>query len=492
MLSGSEASIGVDASNIAGGFLRNPFSAGWLTNPTLSFYPYAFSIDALGNSIFALRLPSAFIGALTIPLIYLIGQRLWSRPVGLTAALLLLGNHAHLHYSRLGITNIWDPALALLAIGLILNAWHRPSRHGWLLAGLAIGLNAYFFTSLHLFPLILLPLGLILLIKQAQFTPQRHHILAALLLAFIVASPQISYFRQNPEIFMARIEQISPLYNPQLAATVDWPNQFTQSLFAFNHSLDTDTNYLASRPFLSIWPAIFFIFGLAWSLYHGRRLRHLTLFIWILIPIIFGAALIENPPASRRLLIALPAVTLITALGLVTAATQLQTLLARYLHAANINLETDIPYARHLFLATLLITTGLISLLDIQYYLQIYPQENRFGDRNTEIAYELSRFLQEQDPSHPVYFYGAPHMYTSFPTFAYLAPQFRPNVNFFDITTPYELPPNAPQPPFTLVFVPERAYELTEIQTNYSQGTITRPPGRLTNPLFITYQVTAP
>jgi 4-amino-4-deoxy-L-arabinose transferase-like glycosyltransferase len=130
ILNGIEASIGLDALNIAAGTFRNPFATGWLTNPTLPTFLLALPIKILGPSTLAIRLWSPLIGALTVTAVFLIGQKLFDRTVGLIAAILLAGSHFHLHYSRMGMTNIWDPLFTLLALGSIALAWEAGCQPG--------------------------------------------------------------------------------------------------------------------------------------------------------------------------------------------------------------------------------------------------------------------------------------------------------------------------------------------------------------------------
>src|SRR5262245_42333986 len=54
----------------------------------------------LGDSVAMLRLPSALMGAGTIPLVYLIGQRLFTPRAGLIAALLVAVSPLHLNHSQ--------------------------------------------------------------------------------------------------------------------------------------------------------------------------------------------------------------------------------------------------------------------------------------------------------------------------------------------------------------------------------------------------------
>ncbi|MEM7336321.1 MAG: methyltransferase domain-containing protein, partial [Chloroflexota bacterium] len=108
MLNGIETSLGLDALNVIRGSLSNPFGVGWLTNPTLPSFISAIPIRIFGPTTFSLRILSPFIGALTVTAVFIIAKKLWNETVALVAAILLTGSHFHIHYSRLGMTNVWD------------------------------------------------------------------------------------------------------------------------------------------------------------------------------------------------------------------------------------------------------------------------------------------------------------------------------------------------------------------------------------------------
>ena len=59
-----------------------------VVHPPLYYLLLSFLIRLIGNSEFALRILSAWISLLGIPLLYQLGRRGWDRRVGLAAALL--------------------------------------------------------------------------------------------------------------------------------------------------------------------------------------------------------------------------------------------------------------------------------------------------------------------------------------------------------------------------------------------------------------------
>ncbi|MCA9947188.1 MAG: methyltransferase domain-containing protein, partial [Anaerolineales bacterium] len=260
MLNGIEASLGLNSLQIVQGQLRNPFATGWLTNPILPLYLMAIPIRILGPTVLAARLLSPFVGAATVAATYLIGKRLFGNFTGLLAAILLLGAHFHLHYSRLGMTNIWDGLLALLALGLIAIAWQRPSsapqqRMLWLWAGAFVGLNIYTFTSARVLPLILAVwLLLSLLLDRKTMRQQARHLLAAGGMALLVALPLLLFYNAFPEIWLERANILGILPGQTnwltdemarsgLSQTAVLWQQFWQSALAFNGIADNSPAY---------------------------------------------------------------------------------------------------------------------------------------------------------------------------------------------------------------------------------------------------------
>jgi SAM-dependent methyltransferase/4-amino-4-deoxy-L-arabinose transferase-like glycosyltransferase len=488
VLSGIEASLGLNAVEILQGQIRNPFGTAWLTNPTLPLYLTAVPISFFGQTVVAVRFLSPLVGGLTVALTYVLGERLYGRVVGLGAAILLLGSHLHLHYSHLGLTNIWSPLLVLLALGLTAVAWECPAnaprqRLLWLAAGLAIGFNAYEFTTARLLPLILLALLLwALLLDRKTLRAQAGHWLAALVLALIIALPAILFYRQYPAIFMERVNVLGIVQTewlPQQAISTGqsqfalfW-QQFRLAALAFNGGEDLSPVYKPHVPLLGFGTAVLFLLGLLISLFRLRQLKFAMLPIWFLATVLFAGALLLDPPQSHRLLIALPAIALLAALAL-----------AEIIHLITPTFSSAPPLLRSS--APLLLIVLLLALSEIFFYYGRYPTTNEFADANTEAAHEISQYLNSLEGDWTAYFYGPPVMYTDFPTFPYLLTDFHKGVNFFDVAEP--LPTvSTPAPNQVFVFLPERFGDLTAVQQQYPGGVVESVDGRYRSPLFLTY-----
>ncbi len=327
IMNGTEANIGLDVLAVNRGLISSPFATGWISNPTLPTFLLALPVGLLGPSLLALRIMSALAGAGTVLAVALLGRRLYGAKVGLAAAAFLSGWHLHLHYSRLGVTNIWDPLVVLLALGLLALAWEENRRSLWLAAGAALGLGAYFYTSSHLLPMMLPGLLVIwLLANRRELWARRHGLLAAAALGLLIALPQYLYYRATPAVFMERVNQYGVLQSGwlmnQAAATGQTPlavlgGQIWRGLLSFNAGLDSSNLYGVTIPLVrSLWAA-FYLLGIGLALFRLRQVKYQVLLVWLGVTLIFAAALMESPPASHRILIASPVVVLLTALALV-------------------------------------------------------------------------------------------------------------------------------------------------------------------------------
>ena len=503
ILNGVEASIGLDVRHVAEGTAQNPFATGWLTNPTLLYFLLAWPLRWLGASTLSIRLLSPLAGALAVAATYLIGGRLWEREVGLIAAVFLAGSHLHLHYSRLGMTNIWDPLLALLALGLLAIAWREDEtgngRLPWLLAGVAVGLNAYVFTGSHLLPLMLAAIFILaLLFERARLRQQGRHILAALAIALVVILPQWLHYNQNPTVFMDRANVLGIFdgqtgWLSQEAARTGstraeiFRDQLTRSLLSFNYSLDKSGAYRPERPLLGLGASVLFVMGLAFAAARPRRFSYRLLLVWVLVPVIFGGAPLLESPSSHRLVIAAPALSLLAAIGL----TQIGKLFAggpgsRGAERNSTSPTLLLPRASALLPALAL----LLALPEVIFYFGAYRQQHSFGDRNTEIADEMAGYLNALDGTDwTAYFHGPPAMYVDFPTLPFLVDSFRSGVNLYDVNEPNETIAPTAAANRTFIFLPERADEIERTQALYPNGRLQTFPGFHANPLFYAYEI---
>lgn len=500
ILNGTEASLGLEALNVINGLQTNPFGSGWLTNPSLPFFLLAIPIRLLGPSVESLRLLSAIIGAVTVPILFIIGQQLYSRATGIVAAILLAGSHFHIHFSRLGLTNAWDALLTLLALGLIAIAWEQApqrNRSTWLLAGIAVGFNAYLYTGSHLLPIMLLGLALILiLLDRTTIKKQWRHILAMAALALVVALPQLLYYQASPGIYMERANALGILdsqsgWLSQEAARTGFSQlellsaQFWQAALAFNATIDTGTSYGPLVPFLNFLFGLLAVLGFILAALRLRQIRYSILIIWVMVTVIFAGALLENPPNSHRFIIAMPAVCLLAAVALNEL---LGALSGQAINQSKPGLPSSGKKPVSHFVILLVIAIA-IALFDIGFYFGTYRQEHQFGDRNTEIADGVADYLNSLDGQWVAHFYGPPVMFADFPTIPFLARDFTEGFNLFNVPESGSPKTGYESSNQSFIFLPERYNEIEQIRSTYPSGQEKSFPGYYADQLFYVFEV---
>jgi 4-amino-4-deoxy-L-arabinose transferase-like glycosyltransferase len=140
--------------------------------PPLYYYLLAGWTRLAGRSEWSLRFPSAFFGTLTVPLLYLLGRRLFRRRGLLLVALLATISPLHVYYAqeaRMYTQLTFLGALAGVLLLCLLDE-RRTSRRRWLWAAFAITSIAALYT--HYFAAFLLTAyGLVFLLTIVRGAP---------------------------------------------------------------------------------------------------------------------------------------------------------------------------------------------------------------------------------------------------------------------------------------------------------------------------------
>ena len=122
----------------------------------------AVFLAGFGPTALGIRLLSAILGTLAVPLTYAVGRRLSGPAVGLTAAALLAVSFWGLMYSRVGIRHVTTPVMALAAFGFFWQGLglsgrargHHSPLVAFAAAGLFLGLGFHSYFASRGAPLI--------------------------------------------------------------------------------------------------------------------------------------------------------------------------------------------------------------------------------------------------------------------------------------------------------------------------------------------------
>lgn len=484
-LAGDEGSQGLWARKVLAGEVVDPFGAGWLSVPNLSFFWQAAWFRVLGDDIPGLRLPWAILGTATVGCLYALVRRLFDAELALLAAFLLASYHFHVHYSRIGSNQIGDAFFMTAALACLAGGAARGRSSGWSSAGIVAGLAFYFYAGSRQVVIVLAAVALWTALGCRRPPARIWRGAAAMVGGFLVAAaPMLGFAVRHPDDFNARLNAVglfqSGLADRLAAATQGsrWTvlaEQAKRAFLAFNVYPDQVSWYGAAIPLMDFAPSILFVLGGAACVWRARDWRFGAFAIWLALVLFLGGALTENPPSSQRIVSsAVPAVVFV-AVALRLAADALRTILR-----AGTTLRRAALAAAALALST----------ASVRFYFGAYQASWVYGNANAEVATRLGHLLRDLGPDWVDYFFGFPRMYGDFASIPFIAK----GVTIIDVREPLRGRPSFVDASRNalFVFLPERVQELDVVRTWFPTGQLKRihrvdaPDGPL---LFTVYEV---
>jgi 4-amino-4-deoxy-L-arabinose transferase-like glycosyltransferase len=125
----------------------SPFATGWYQHPYMMMVWQGWSIDLLGNTVGAYRLPSAIVGALSIPALYGLACTLFDRRAARWSAAVLALLPVHVMFSRHGLNQVGDALFTLLAAIFYLRALRYGRAVDYVLFGALLGMAQFFYAA---------------------------------------------------------------------------------------------------------------------------------------------------------------------------------------------------------------------------------------------------------------------------------------------------------------------------------------------------------
>ncbi|TAK32110.1 MAG: phospholipid carrier-dependent glycosyltransferase [Chloroflexota bacterium] len=321
---GDEGEMGLAALAILQGRGLPPFASGFF-GPNLFYYIQAVALQWLGSDLVGLRTLTAIFGALTLVPFYLLTRLLFNWRVAAIASFLLAVSNAHIHFSRLGLSNVptvffWVLAFYLIFLGL------KQGRLLWSgVAGLAAGLNLYGYVGSRLLPFILVALFVYLLLARHQVwrTIVLHGALV-LIGAWLVAAPLAFFFLQNPGELTGRASMMTitnngPGIQDRYGTTSLLPvlaGQFKNTLSIFFNSGDVSTFYDSNEPILPASVAALFLLGLCYATVRTFNPRFFFVNLWFWSVFVTAGVIMVGTPYLPRLIELVPVLYVFPALVL--------------------------------------------------------------------------------------------------------------------------------------------------------------------------------
>jgi 4-amino-4-deoxy-L-arabinose transferase-like glycosyltransferase len=330
----------------------------------IAIYLVALAVALLGQAPWVIRLPSAIVGTLTIPLAWWLGRELmelaWDSPwfkgtkggraggqpsgalrrgragieaqvVGLGTALVLAILYWHVTFSRIGMEPILVPFFATLAFagllrGLRLERVQKTAYLSFVLAGLALGGSLYTYKAGYFVPGVAVLFVLVAAVVERGFL-RRHWrgLLATALVAGLVAAPLLIYFVSHPANFLQRPGSVVLGGAERAASSTTAVGEEglgpalvrnlprVLGMFFWRGDANPRSN-LPGRPALDPFLAILFLVGLARSLAGFRCVAFVLPPVWLAV-MILPTLITEHAPHFGRAIGATPVLALLCALG---------------------------------------------------------------------------------------------------------------------------------------------------------------------------------
>jgi 4-amino-4-deoxy-L-arabinose transferase-like glycosyltransferase len=241
-------------------------------------------LGLFGANFLGIRLLSAFVGTITVPLTYQVGKRLFHAHVGLVAAAIVAVSFWSLMYSRFGLRHILLPPLVLAAFYLFWKGMMKKpvsqsalrtqyATFSFLAAGIFMALGFYTYFASRGVPLILVSFcGYLLLVRPQMIKQRWRGILLMFVVSLMLVIPLIMTLQQQPESDARVAELAVPLVEAQVGNYEPLIEFTVTTLNMFHRSGDGEWLYnIPHRPVFGAVGAVFFWFGVLFAVVLALR-----------------------------------------------------------------------------------------------------------------------------------------------------------------------------------------------------------------------------
>ncbi|MFN2269998.1 MAG: ArnT family glycosyltransferase [Anaerolineae bacterium] len=378
-------------------------------------YLVALSFLVLPDYTTAIYVTSAVVGILTIPVVYLVADEMFSaekgplaRWGGLLAALIVAISYWHLNWSRLGMRVILVPLFTSLVVYFLWRGLHRGSRWAFALGGFFLGFGLYTYQAARIIPALALFCFVCVWWARRSFSRQDlPDLVLVVVVALIVFAPLGYYFLTNPGSASQRIEQtlvVDPSQNlgTQVRALF---NQAARVVLVFGVEGDQDPRVaFARRPGLNSFLAAAFLLGLGVSLWRIKKPVYPVLLVWLLL-MSAPALLAQYGAVTKRALGAFPAVAMLIVIGLIVPCAAIR----RWVAQRWVSWSRPLSVALAIIVGTGLVYTAIATYRD--YFLIWGQNKNLFihfeaglsaiGEYIGGLSSEERVYVSPPPPDHP-------------------------------------------------------------------------------------------
>ena len=266
----------------------------------LYHYLSAAWISVAGQSLFSVRLVSAYLGLLSVAALYRLARYLFGGPTALLAAAALAISFWALMYSRFKLRQVGEVAPMLLAFYFFFRALGpRATRTRFaLLAALFLSAALYTYFAARAVPLILLAVAAYLFVFHRELFRARWRLMAlSAVVTVALVAPLAVAIARTPQ-GEARLGLVGAPLADLLRGDPRYALRNTAETLAMP-AFTGDPEYLYNipgRPVFEALGAALFVAGLGLCLWHWRQPRSAFLIVWLVGGL--APAFVSTPSAS--------------------------------------------------------------------------------------------------------------------------------------------------------------------------------------------------
>jgi 4-amino-4-deoxy-L-arabinose transferase-like glycosyltransferase len=323
------------------------FDVGVFTFPVASSYLQAWIMRWAGVNLWGWRFASVLPAAATVVPLYLLARELFDRRAAIAASVMMIVNPYFLTFARLGYNNSQSLFPVTLCIYFLVLGFRKNNRYYLWLAGLTAGLGFYTYFSAWLGLVVILMVIMILpLISREKFRKSLIPFIIIIAGTLAVLLPRVLYgmsgdsaislhykiWETGPintfygklvfgderiaqtHVFM--MDEVEVFYDLPLYGILLLRGLVRSSAVLFDPIGYNDHQIIFGLA--GVGSSLFFILGLGVTLANFRKFRYLIPSIWFLAGFIFLGVLASIPPRPTHMVTMIPALSFISAIGLVS------------------------------------------------------------------------------------------------------------------------------------------------------------------------------
>ncbi len=326
-------------------FNPSMFSPGVYSFPVFSSMIQGWLLRLFGIDLWGWRFSSVIMGVLAIPPLYLLAREAYSEKIAVVSSIAMATSPYFIDFSRLGYNNIQALFFMTLTLYWLYIGIQRKSSLYLFLAGAMAGMGFYtYFAARFSIVISLAFIALLWLGKKITFKEFLFSITLLGLGFMLVAAPYLVYssiadpqavsYKMWESVFFnsfnglqfypkEQLFSVAPpftindnelFYNPQIYLTLI-ARGLLRTLIVFQRQGIISEHYVAF-PLTGTIGALFYLYGLYLTFKTFKQPRSLLIILWFFANVLGLSALNTVPPRHTHMLAIIPALALLTGIGL--------------------------------------------------------------------------------------------------------------------------------------------------------------------------------